>query len=479
MDEKIKFGIITLAVILFQSSLKLFGVIITGSLSFLSETVDTFLDIVFISLTLYFIKQSQKPPDYKHMYGHAKIDSIGTLIQGIILINLYVYLIINAIQVMIHGTFYIVYPEIGLGLLIISFSVNIIFSRILIRKGKHSKSLVLEIQGLNLFQDSIRALFVILSFVLALFGIMFTDAIFSIVLSIWIIIGAYKLIKNGITELLDTNPINSLLLEKIRQNIFNLEHVNGVREIKARASGDKLFLEVSLSVEDHISIARAQEITKSIQTMSTINIPFYNVECIIEMNPLKGEESIGESIMNLIYSIKVEFPKIININGLNIFKFKDKYFVSLGVLIDDSLSLEEAHDVCSHFENDLKKQAPYFYRIITHIEGHPKSKIFSANNIECTNIEPKMMQKMKQEVEKILRTHPKVRGYHGFEFWAASNYYIIELHVFFEGSLNIAIVHNYTTELEQKIRKKLKIENLEAILLHAEPIKGRIDGIFF
>ena len=93
MDEKLKFGIISLIVIIFQSALKIYGVIITGSLSFLSETVDTIVDIVFVSITLYSIKHSQKPPDYEHMWGHSKTDPIGALIQGIILINLYIILV--------------------------------------------------------------------------------------------------------------------------------------------------------------------------------------------------------------------------------------------------------------------------------------------------------------------------------------------------------------------------------------------------
>ena len=103
MDIKIKFGILTLIIILFQSSIKLFGVLITGSLSFLSETADTFTDILFVSITLYSLHTSQKPADYEHTYGHSKIDSISGLIQGVILINIYVILIYNAIQVGIQN----------------------------------------------------------------------------------------------------------------------------------------------------------------------------------------------------------------------------------------------------------------------------------------------------------------------------------------------------------------------------------------
>jgi len=82
MDIKIKFGILTLIIILFQSSIKLFGVLITGSLSFLSETADTLTDILFISLTLYSLHSSQKPADYEHMYGHSWISYTNSFIHS-------------------------------------------------------------------------------------------------------------------------------------------------------------------------------------------------------------------------------------------------------------------------------------------------------------------------------------------------------------------------------------------------------------
>ncbi|MFX0030632.1 MAG: cation transporter, partial [Candidatus Hermodarchaeota archaeon] len=129
MNIKIKFGILTLGVILFQSSIKLIGVLITGSLSFLSETADTFTDILFVSITLYSLYSSQKPADYEHMYGHSKIDSISGLIQGVILMNIYVILIYNAIRVITTSRFEVLNPEFGLIILIISFIVNLVFSR--------------------------------------------------------------------------------------------------------------------------------------------------------------------------------------------------------------------------------------------------------------------------------------------------------------------------------------------------------------
>ena len=479
MNIKIKFGLVTFIIVLFQSSIKFYGVLITGSLSFLSETADTLTDILFVFLTLYSLYTSQKPADYEHMYGHSKIDSISGLIQGVILMNIYVLLIYNAIQVVISNRFEVLNPEFGLIILIISFFVNLTYSRILISEGRRQKSLTMKIQGLNLFQDSMRAIVVLFSFIFAYFNIIFLDPILSIILSVWIIIGAFKLAKGGVKELTDTNPVSSLIIEKLRTEIFALEHVVGVHDLKVRVSGKTLFFEVHLSVEDHISIVHANEITKSIRNLSSKVFPSYQVECIIEMNPLASEKSIGEGLINLIYSMKTEYPNILNFKDLNIFRLEDEYFVSLIVVVNDSLSLTKAHDTCTQFEGELKSEAPYISRIITHIEGKSYRESLSANQIKCADVGPEMLQQITEVVESVLKQHSQVKGYHGLEFWATQDYCVLEAHIFFDGSLNISQTHNYISELEKKIREELGIDNLDSILLHSEPLEDRTDGVIF
>jgi cation diffusion facilitator family transporter len=478
MDIKLKYAIFTLGIIIFQSILKLYGVLITGSLSFLSETADTLTDILFVSITLYSLYYSQKPADYEHMYGHSKIDSISALVQGVILMNIYVVLIYNAIQVIISRSFNVYNPEIGLVILIISFIVNLSFSRILISKGRQQKSLTMEIQGLNLFQDSMRAILVLLSFIFTYVNISFVDPILSIVLSIWIIFGAFKLAKKGVKELTDTNPVSVVIIEELRQKIFSLEHVIGVQNIKVRTSGKILFLEVNLSVEDHISIVHANEIIKSIRRMSEKIFNLYEVDCIVEMNPMASEKSIGEGIINLIFSMKSEYPKIEDFKDLNIFRVENDYIISLVVIVDENLTLEEAHKTCSQFEKEIKKQAPLISRVITHIESQPHREVLSSQ-IKCADVGPEMTQQIRESVEKVLRSHTKVKGFHGIEFWAALDYFILEAHIFFDGSLNISQIHEYISELENRIRDELKIENLDTIFLHSEPIKEQKEGVFF
>ena len=270
-----------------------------------------------------------------------------------------------------------------------------------------------------------------------------------------------------------------IIIEKLRQEIFNLEHVVGVHDLKIRASGKSLFLEVHLSVEDHISIVHANVIIKSIRNMSDKVFPLYDVECIVEMNPLASEKSIGEELINLIYSMKTEYPNIINFKDLNIFRLKNNYILSLIVVVDEKLLLSEAHRVCTKFESDLRKQAPFISRIITHIESEMYGRTLSSNQIKCDDVGPEMLEHISKIVEGVLRNHSQVKGYHGLEFWATSDYCLLELHIFFNGTLNISETHNYTSELEKLIRDELGIDNLDAIFLHSEPLEGRTDGILF
>jgi cation diffusion facilitator family transporter len=480
MDIKIKYGIIAFFIILIQSSLKTVGVLITGSLSFLSETVDTLTDIIFVSLTLYSLYVSQKPPDFEHMYGHSKIDSLGGLVQGVVLINIYCVLIFIAIQTILTSSFGIINPDLGFLILIISFIINLIFSRILIWQGKRQNSLSLKIQGLNLFQDSLRALIVIVSFVLALiYNIQFLDPYFSIAISILIIISSFILTKEGIKDLIDVNPVNSLIIEEIKLSVFNLDHVNGVEELKVRFSGNTLFLEVRLSVEDHISVVHANDITKAIRALSNKYFPSYNVETLVEMNPLSGESSLGEKIVNLLYTMKSEFKEISDFKDLNVFRIENNYFLSLAIVVDDSLSLEEAHELSNLFEKQLQEQIPFISRIITHIESQTMLKNSLTDHLICKPIEHERRKEIQASLDILLKSIPEVKGYHGLEFWAALDFCVLELHVFFNGALNITRVHTLITEVEKQIKNTLNIENLTEVILHSEPLEGRSEGIIF
>jgi divalent metal cation (Fe/Co/Zn/Cd) transporter len=148
------------------------------------------------------------------------------------------------------------------------------------------------------------------------------------------------------------------------------------------------------------------------------------------------------------------------------------------MIVNDKLTLQEAHDLCTNYENELKRQSKNLTRIITHIESTHISEDINPKPYICKPFESSVMESITNKIKEILKAHPHVKGYHGFEFWTILDSNVIEIHVFFDGTLNISKIHEYTTDIEKKILK-LQIENLKEVILHAEPLIGRTDGTIF
>ncbi len=479
MNVRLQFGFASLAVVLFQSVIKVYGVLLTGSLSFLSETVDTLVDIAFVALTIYSIIQSQKPPDYEHMYGHQKIESVGTLLQGIILINLYGLIIYTSTRAILTQSFQVSNPEIGTTLLILSFVVNLVFSRILVWQGRKRKSTAIEMQGLNLFGDSIRAIFVLVSFILALSGITVTDPFFSLGLSIWIIASAIGLAKDGVKELVDTNPIDPGTIATIQAVILDVEHVFAVNNVRIRQTGQELFFEIEVVVEDHISVIHAQEVKTAIRSIGHKYLGAYEVNYQISMYPRAGESDFAEGIHNLLDSMISEYEGVIRFRNVEILELEGDIILSFSIRVDGSMTLEKAHDLTSNIEKDIKEREPRITRTISHIESGRLDRPTKPQEVisACSTAEERIA--LEDRLVHILQATAEVKGYHGFECWATGDSLVIELHVFFDGNLNIAEVHSTLSRLERKIKRTLGIGNLEDVLLHPEPVSGRSGGHLF
>lgn len=114
--------------------------------------------------------------------------------------------------------------------------------------------------------------------------------------------------------------------------------------------------------------------------------------------------------------------------------------------MNNNLSLKNAYEKISEFEQELQMQIPLISRIIS--------------NIEVKDV-------------KLESSSADVKGYHIFEFWEISDFCIIELQIFFDGNINISEIYSDTSELEGLINHSIIIDGLKEFIIHAEPIEGR------
>ena len=76
--------------------LKVFLVVLTGSLGVLSEALHSILDFIAAVITYLSVRVADKPADADHLYGHGKVENFSAFVETGLLLLTAVYIIWEA-----------------------------------------------------------------------------------------------------------------------------------------------------------------------------------------------------------------------------------------------------------------------------------------------------------------------------------------------------------------------------------------------
>ena len=151
-DTLQKFMFLSIAAAVVTILLKFYAYYITGSVGFMSDALESFVNLFAAIFALIMLNVSRKPADERHMYGHSKAEYFSGVMEGALILLAAFSIIRSAIPRIIN-------PEplenITAGLLFsLSASlVNLVVGLLLIHNGKKRKSLILEADGRHLMTD--------------------------------------------------------------------------------------------------------------------------------------------------------------------------------------------------------------------------------------------------------------------------------------------------------------------------------------
>ena len=84
-DRKVKVALLS---IISNTTLIIFKIIagtLSGSVSIISEAIHSGMDLVASVVAFFSVRQSSKPADKKHPYGHGKIENISGMVEGLLI----------------------------------------------------------------------------------------------------------------------------------------------------------------------------------------------------------------------------------------------------------------------------------------------------------------------------------------------------------------------------------------------------------
>lgn len=178
--------------------------IMSGSVSILSEAVHSGIDLIAAGIAWYSVRESGKPADGEHHFGHGKIENVAGTVEAVLIFGAAAYIIREAGDKLLTGDIHV--ESLGIGVLVMGMSsvVNYLVSRYLLSVALKTDSVALEADALHLRTDVYTSLGVLGGLAaIKLTGIAMLDPLVAIVVALMIIKAAWDLTKTAFFHILD------------------------------------------------------------------------------------------------------------------------------------------------------------------------------------------------------------------------------------------------------------------------------------
>lgn len=251
--------------------LKLVVGLTTGSMGILSEAAHSLLDFGAALLTFFAVRVGDKEADEHHHYGHEKVESVSALIETGLLFLTSAWIIYEAVTRLISGKSEVEVTWYAFAVVIFSIIIDYSRSRALKKVATETKSQALEADALHFSSDILSSLTVMIGLIFVLLGYKQADAIAALGVSLFVLHAGFRLGKRTIDVLVDAVPAG--LSGKIEELIKQVEGVISIKRIRIRPAGITIFIDVTITVSNKLSIKEAHAIADKIEKKIKTQIP--------------------------------------------------------------------------------------------------------------------------------------------------------------------------------------------------------------
>ncbi|AEB25075.1 MULTISPECIES: cation diffusion facilitator family transporter [Bacillus] len=239
--------------------------IITGSVAILSEAIHSFLDLIAAFIAFISVRISKKPADTGHPYGHGKVENLSGTIETILIFAAGIWMIYECVQKLVNPE-PVHLPVLGIIVMLLGALINLIVSKLVKREAEKVNSVAMKSNALHLLTDVYTSLGVAASLlVVTLTEWYILDPIIGMVLAVYIIYEAFKLMKEAFPPLIDTR-----LSEEEEKTIlkiidtFHQEFIE-IHDFRTRRSGPQEYIDFHMVVASHVTIKDVHDLCDRIE----------------------------------------------------------------------------------------------------------------------------------------------------------------------------------------------------------------------
>jgi cation diffusion facilitator family transporter len=448
---------------IFLTTMKIVIGLLTHSLGILAEAAHSGLDLIAAGVTFFAVRISDRPPDHEHPYGHGKVENLSALVETLLLLATCGWIIYEAIARLIEP----VHVEVSIWSFVVmgtSIAIDVTRSRALMRAAKKHHSQALEADALHFSTDVWSSSVVIAGLVAVTLGqwlhdhshvqadwLYRADAVAALGVSLIVIYVSVQLGRRTIAGLLDSAPRG--MAAQIEQAIARVPGVAAVQRIRMRESGPFAFVDLTLAVPRNASFEQAHEMADRAEAIVQQFLP--RADVMVHIDPVVHDDT------SLVEHVRSAAARLgLGVHGIRVHDVRGRLSLDLHTEVPEGLTLAQAHDRVTGFEQALRAQAPELTDVVTHIEP-------VGDNEARRAVVRVRSSEVREAVEQLARQLPGVKDCHRISVYQDGNDLSVSFHATMSPNLAIGQAHQLTIQLESLLRARLP--ELGRVVIHVEP----------
>ena len=238
---------------------------VTGSVGFLSDALESVVNLVAALVAMAMLRWASTPPDEQHLFGHEKAEYFSAGVEGGLILLAAVSIAWTAIGRLIHP---VALEELGIGIALSAAAsiVNLGVGIALVRAGTRSRSITVEADGRHLLTDVWTSAGVIAGvLVVGATGWLRVDPVVALLVAANIVVTGVSLLRRAGAGLMD-HALSSAerdalerLLERYRDDDVSFHAV------RTRQAGRRSFVSLHVLVPAAWTVSEAHALADRLE----------------------------------------------------------------------------------------------------------------------------------------------------------------------------------------------------------------------
>lgn len=286
MNSALYISYINIVLNMILAAIKLTVGFLSGSEALVSDGVHSVTDVFSSVVVLIGIKLSARRSDRQHPYGHERMECVAAVLLAVLVGVTGVGIGISGVRsaVNIHTIDSTPPGGVALTVAVVSIVVKEIMFRYTRHAARRTHSGALLADAWHLRTDALSSLGGFIGILGANLGLAILDPIAAVVISLFIIKAAVSIFADAMRKMTDRSCDDSLQ-NAIYACVKEHEQTRGIRELKTRLFGSRVFAEVTVEVDGALSCREAFDVARGIE--ATVCARFEEIkDCAVHIYPL-------------------------------------------------------------------------------------------------------------------------------------------------------------------------------------------------